>query len=186
MALRISGKHMNVGEALTSRIEGRLEDAVTKYFPGGYNGHVTIEKQGNRFTCDCVIHLDSNVDLQATGSDNDATAAFESAAEKVEKRLRRYKRRLKDHHSNMDKADRLEAAYSIVEAPDAEEEIPDNYNPVIIAESLTSIETQTVAGAVMKLDLTDNPVVVFTNAGSGKTNVVYRRTDGNIGWIDPN
>lgn len=185
MSLQISGKHMNVGEALTARIEDRLEDAVTKYFPGGYNGHVTLEKQGHRFTCDCIIHLDSSADLQATATENDATAAFESAAEKVEKRLRRYKRRLKDHHSRSDKADRMEAAYTIVEAPDADEEIPDNYNPVVIAESLTSIETQTVASAVMKLDLTDNPVVVFTNAGNGKTNVVYRRTDGNIGWIDP-
>ena len=186
MALQISGKHMNIGEALTARIEDRLDDAVTKYFPGGYNGHVTVEKQGSRFTCDCVIHLDSSVDLQATSTENDPTAAFEGAAEKVEKRLRRYKRRLKDHHSKSHKAERLDAAYSIVEAPDTEQEMPENYNPVIIAESLTSIETQTVAGAVMKLDLSDNPVVVFTNAGSGKTNVVYRRNDGNIGWIDPN
>ena len=185
MALQISGKHMNVGEALTARIEDRLDDAVTKYFPGGYNGHVTLEKQGNRFTCDCVIHLDSSADLQATATETDPTAAFESAADKVEKRLRRYKRRLKDHHQKNGKSERMEAAYAIVEAPDEEAEMPDNYNPVIIAESLTSIETQTVANAVMKLDLSDSPVVVFTNAGSGKTNVVYRRVDGNIGWIDP-
>ncbi|MEM9278656.1 MAG: ribosome-associated translation inhibitor RaiA [Pseudomonadota bacterium] len=185
MSLRISGKHMNVGEALTSRIEDRLDDAVTKYFPGGYNGHVTLEKHGNRYSCDCVIHLDSSVDLQGTASESDPTAAFESAADKIEKRLRRYKRRLKDHHANAAKSERLEVAYSIVEAPAEEEEMPEDYNPVIIAESLTSIENQSVAEAVMKLDLTDNPVVVFTNAGSGKTNVVYRRGDGNIGWIDP-
>ncbi len=185
MVLQISGKHMNVGEALTSRIEDRLEDAVTKYFPGGYNGHVTIEKQGNRFTCDCVVHLDSSADLQATATENDATSAFESTADKIEKRLRRYKRRLKDHHPKSSKAERLEVAYSIVESPREEEVIPEDYSPVIIAESLKEIETQSVAEAVMKLDMTDNPVVVFVNAGSGKTNVVYRRGDGNIGWIDP-
>ncbi|MGI9352105.1 MAG: ribosome hibernation-promoting factor, HPF/YfiA family, partial [Rhizobiaceae bacterium] len=150
MNLRISGKHMNVGEALTSRIEDRLDEAVTKYFPGGYTGHVTLEKQGNRYSCDCVIHLDSGVDLQGTDNDADPTAAFESAADKVEKRLRRYKRRLKDHHANAVKANRMEAAYSIVETPAAEEEIPEDYNPVIIAESLTSIESQSVAEAVMK------------------------------------
>ena len=185
MSLQISGKHMNVGDALTARINDRLEDAVTKYFPGGYRGHVTLEKQGNRFAGECIIHLDSSADLQGTALENDATAAFEAAADKIEKRLRRYKRRLKDHHANADKLKRAQAAYAIVEAPAAEEEMPEEYNPVIIAESLTSIETQSVAEAVMKLDLIDTPVVVFTNAGSGKTNVVYRREDGNIGWVDP-
>lgn len=186
MVLQISGKHMNVGETLTARIEDRLEDAVTKYFPGGYDGRVTIEKQGSRFNCDCVLHLDSSADLQATAADSDPTAAFESAADKIEKRLRRYKRRLKDHHSNNSKAERMDVAYSVFEAPAAEEEIPEDYNPVIIAESLTKIQTLSVAEAVMALDLTDNPVMVFVNAGSEKTNVVYRRSDGNIGWIDPN
>ena len=185
MSLRISGKHMNVGDSLTSRIEDRLEDAITKYFPGGYSGHVTLEKQANRYSCDCVIHLDSSADLQSNAIENDPTAAFEAAADKIEKRLRRYKRRLKDHHANASKSARVEAAYSVVESPESKEEMPEDYNPVIIAESLTGVETQTVAGAVMKLDLTDDPVVVFTNAGTGKTNVVFRRQDGNIGWIDP-
>lgn len=185
MSLRISGKHMNVGEALTSTIEARLGDAVSKYFPGGFQGHVTLEKQGNRYSCDCVIHLDSSVDMQASALENDPTAAFEAAAEKIEKRLRRYKRRLKDHHSNASKIERQQVAYAIVEPLAEEEEVPEDYNPVIIAESLTSISSQSVADAVMELDRTDDPVVVFTNAGSGKTNVVYRRSDGNIGWIDP-
>ena len=110
MGLRISGKHMNVGEALTNRIEDRLEEAVGKYFPGGYDGHVTLEKQGGRYECDCVLHLDSSVDLQATAQEVDPTAAFESAADKIEKRLRRYKRRLKDHHANSSKAERINAA----------------------------------------------------------------------------
>ena len=185
MSLQISGKHMNVGDTLTARIQDRLDDAVSKYFPGNYRGHVTLEKQGNRFACECIIHLDSSADLQGTSNEIDPTAAFETAADKIEKRLRRYKRRLKDHHGNAAKAARAEAAYAIVEAPGAEEEMPEEYNPVIIAESLTSIQTQSVAEAVIKLDLIDTPVVVFTNAGNGKTNVVYRREDGNIGWVDP-
>lgn len=185
MSLQISGKHMNVGEALTARIQDRLDEAVSKYFPGNYRGHVTLEKQGSRYACECIIHLDSSADLQGTALDPNPTTAFETAADKIEKRLRRYKRRLKDHHANAAKTAKAEASYAIVEAPAEEEEMPEEYNPVIIAESLTSIETQSVADAVMKLDLIDKPVVVFTNAGNGRTNVVYRREDGNIGWVDP-
>ena len=149
------------------------------------SGHVTLEKQGNRYACDCIIHLDSSMHLQGTAQENDPTAAFEAAADRVEKRLRRYKRRLKDHKNTPAKAVFADAAYAIVESPEKEDEIPDDYSPVIIAESVTSIETQSVAEAVMKLDLIENPFVVFTNAGNGRTNVVYRRDDGNIGWIDP-
>ncbi len=185
MNLQISGKHMNVGDALTSRIEHRIEDAVSKYFNGGFSGNVTLEKHGNRFACDCTIRLDSGVSLQGTSTEVDATAAFDIAAERIEKRLRRYKRRLKDHHQvNSDKI-LADAAYTIVESPENEEEVPDDYNPVIIAESLTSVESLSVADAVMQLDRVDDPVIVFTNAGNGRTNVVYRRSDGNIGWIDP-
>lgn len=176
---------MNVGDALTQRIEDRIDEAVTKYFPGGYSGHVTLEKQGNRFACDCQIHLDSGVVLQGTSDETDPTVAFEAAADRVEKRLRRYKRRLKDHHGNAQARVKAEAAYTIMESPEEEEEIPEDYNPVVIAESLTSVATQTVAEAVVQLDLVDQPVIVFTNAGNGRTNVVYRRADGNIGWIDP-
>ena len=185
MNLQISGKHMNVGEALSARIEDRVDDAVTKYFTGGYTGSVTIEKSGNRFTCDCMVHLNSGTNLQATGSEMDATAAFDAAAERIEKRLRRYKRRLKGHHANASPKAMGEAAYAIMEAPAEEDEVPEDYSPAIIAESLTKIATQSVAQAVMQLDMTDQPVIVFTNAGNGQTNVVYRRSDGNIGWVDP-
>lgn len=172
---------MNIGQALTGRIEDRIDDAVTKYFQHGYSGQVTIEKQGSWFECDCTIHLDSGVVLQARAKQNNANAAFDGAAEKIEKRLRRYKRRLKDHHPS-NEGDAM-AIYSVVESP-SEEEIPENYNPAIIAESTTNLNTLTVAQAVMQLDMTDNPVVVFKHAANGETNVVYRRPDGNIGWID--
>ena len=186
MGLRISGKHMNVGEALTSRIEDRLEEAVTKYFPGGYDGHVTLEKQGSRFACDCVIHLDSSADLQGTASETDPTAAFETAADKIEKRLRRYKRKLKDHHShNGNGREAFEAASYVLASTEDDEELPADFNPLVIAETSAKVKTMTVGMAVMELDLTEAPVVMFKNAANGGVNVVYRRPDGNIGWIDP-
>ncbi len=184
MSLRISGKHMNVGEALSQRIEDRVSDAVSKYFHGGYTGHVTLEKSGNRFKCDCMIHLDSGAVFQASSDELDPTVAFETSADRIEKRLRRYKRRLKDHHSHASKK-QDDAAYTVMAAPADEEEMPEDYNPAVIAESSTSIRIQSVADAVMQLDMTDQPVIVFTNAVNNRTNVVYRRSDGNIGWVDP-
>lgn len=184
MGLRISGKHMNIGEALSQRIHDRMDEAVSKYFDGGHTAQVTIEKSGSGFDCDCTIHLDTGIVLQAAAKGHDATACFDEAAGKIEKRLRRYKRRLKDHHAS-GSAVAAPASYSVFEAPSQEEEIPEDFNPVIIAESLTPVATQTVAQAVLQLDLTDRPVVVFRNAASGQVNVVYRRPDGNIGWIDP-
>lgn len=184
MTLNVSGKQMNVGEALTERIHERIGDAVEKYFGHGFSGQVTMEKSGHWYDCDCMIHLDSGVVLQASAKAQEPTSAFEDTADKIEKRLRRYKRRLKDHHSKAES--RQDAAvYSVVERPAEDEEVPADYNPVIIAESVTTMNTQSVAQAVVQLDLTDHPVVVFKNAANGATNVVYRRADGNIGWIDP-
>jgi len=184
MKLRISGKNMDMGDTLRHRIEDKIDEAVSKYFDGGYSGHATVEKSGSGFECDLLIHLDTGVILQARGSDSDATACFESAAGKVEKRLRRYKRRLKDHHANASR--QIENAnYIVMQAPAAEEEVPEDFAPVTIAESSKHIRTQSVADAVMQLDLTDEPVIVFTNGANDQVNVVYRRSDGNIGWIDP-
>ena len=184
MSLTISGKQMNVGDALTSRISERIDEAVEKYFGHGYSGRATLEKDGNWYDCDLMIHLASGAELQATARSGDPTSSFEDAADKIEKRLRRYKRRLKDHHAHGNvKSD--SAYYSVVESPREEEEVPDDFNPVIIAESTTTMNHQTVAQAVVQLDLTDHPFVIFKNAANGETNVVYRRSDGNIGWIDP-
>lgn len=175
---------MNVGEALTNRINGRIDEAVTKYFGNGYSGQVTLEKESSWYECDCTIRLDSGVILQATAKTTDPTSSFEDTANKIEKRLRRYKRRLKDHHSDA-RIKSSEAFYSVVEIPDTEEEIPEDYNPVVIAESTKRMNTQTVAQAVVELDLTDHMFVVFKNAANDEINIVYRRNDGNIGWVDP-
>ena len=184
MNLRISGKHMDIGDAFRTKIEERIEDAVNKYFDGGYGGSVTVEKSGSRFSADCLVHLDSGISLQATGQAQDPQLAFDAAAERVEKRLRRYKRRLKAHPVSP-VSEWIDLDYRVV-APVAEEdeEVPLDYAPAIVAESTVALKTMSVADAVIELDTRDSPVVVFRNAGNTHVNVVYRRPDGNIGWID--
>jgi ribosomal subunit interface protein len=185
MNLRISGKHMDIGEAFRTRIEGRIGEAVDKYFDGSYSGSVTVEKSGSRFSADCMIHLDTGMALQAAGEAQEPTSAFDAAAERIEKRLRRYKRRLKSHKASPSEPD-IMAAYRVMEPlADDDEEIPDDYAPAVVAESTVSLRTMTVASAVIELDSRDSPVFVFRQAGSGQVNIVYRRDDGNIGWIDP-
>ena len=185
MNLRISGKHMDIGDTFRAKIEGRIEDAVNKYFDGGYGGSVTVEKSGSRFSADCLVHLDTGISLQATGQAQDPQLAFDAAAERVEKRLRRYKRRLKTHPASSPASEWIDLDYRVV-APvaDEDEEVPVDYAPAVVAESTVALKTMSVADAVIELDTKDSPVVVFRNAGNSHVNVVYRRPDGNIGWID--
>jgi len=184
MTLRISGKHMEIGEAFRTRIEGRIGDAVDKYFDGGFSGRVTVEKAWTRFNADCMISLDTGISLQATGEAQDPQLAFEAAAERIEKRLRRYKRRLKSHATAV--ADPFDVTYRVMTAvSDEDDEVPDDFAPAIVAESSLTLRTMTVASAVFELDTKDSPVFVFKNAGNDQVNVVYRRNDGHIGWIDP-
>jgi ribosomal subunit interface protein len=185
MNLRISGKHMEIGDSFRLKIEGRVSDAVAKYFDGGYAGHVTVEKSGSRYTADCTVRLDTGISLQATGQAQDPQFAFDAAAERIEKRLRRYKRRLKSHTPTGNGAQIIDLDYRVV-APvaDEDDEVPEDYAPAIVAESTVSLETMSVASAVIELDTKDSPVFVFRNAGNDHVNVVYRRQDGNIGWID--
>ncbi|MGN6550720.1 MAG: ribosome hibernation-promoting factor, HPF/YfiA family [Pararhizobium sp.] len=186
MSVRVSGKHMEIGDAFRSRIEDSIEGAIAKYFDGGFSSQVTVERAGSRFTADCKVHLDTGVVLQATGEAQEPQASFEITAERIEKRLRRYKRRLKDHHAGNDQdGSYAEVAYRVFDGGhDEEDEVPADYAPAIVAESSRPIRTMSVATAVMALDLTDDPVLIFKNAGNNTLNVVYRRTDGNIGWID--
>jgi ribosomal subunit interface protein len=185
MSLRISGKHMEIGDAFRTRIEGRVGEAVAKYFDGGYAGHVTVEKSGSRFTADCMVRLDTGIALQATGQAQEPQIAFDAAAERIEKRLRRYKRRLKSHTPAGSAADGIDLDYRVM-APvaDEDDEVPEDYAPAIVAESTVALRTMSVASAVIELDMKDSPVVVFRNAGNEHVNIVYRRPDGNIGWID--
>jgi len=194
MPFRVSGRNIDVGEALRARINARVTDATAKYFDGGFSGHVTIGKEGFGFRTECVIHLDSGIVLEADALAADAYASADQAAIRLERRLRRYKSRLKDHQvTRADGQARQATDSTSVDAPsyviaapahDSEEEVA-QWNPVIIAESTTTLKRLSVSEAVMELDMTGVPVVVFRHAGHGRINLVYRRADGHIGWVDP-
>lgn len=190
MTLRISGKNMDIGEALRTQVEDRVQAAIAKYFDGTVTGHVTVEKEGTGFRTECVLHLPTGVTLEAQGMAHDAYAAFDQSAHRIEKRLRRHKRRLRDHTSDLNgnKIAPVEAAYSILEAPvDVEEDVPADgeYHPVVIAETTRTLHRRSVSEAVLELDLSGASFLCFLHAGTGRMNVVYRRHDGAIGWIDP-
>jgi ribosome hibernation promoting factor len=184
MGLRISGKNIDIGDAFRGHVEARIGDAIEKYFDGGFEGQVTVEREGSGFHSDCTVHLDTGIVLRAEGTGQDAHQSFDLAAERIEKRLRRYKRRLKEHHG-APRGEVEPAASYVIAAPDEDAEVGTEESPVVIAEESTSLTTMSVGHAVMAMDLADVPVVVFRHAVHGGINVVYRRSDGNIGWIDP-
>jgi ribosomal subunit interface protein len=191
MALRVSGKNIDIGESLRNQIISRLSGAVKRYFDGGVTGHVIVEPEGTGFRTDCTLHLSSGVTLQADGMAHDAYFSADKAAERIEKRLRRYNRRLKDRSAQQNgtnnSAWNLDVPAYVIQTPDDDfdDEGEGAFNPVVIAEVKKNMRTMAVSDAVLDLDLTGAPVLVFRHAGSGRVNIVYRRTDGNIGWIDP-
>lgn len=189
MTLRVSGKNMDVGEALRGKAETHIDAVVKKYFDGGYDGHLTLEPEGIGFNAICSIHLDTGAVLQSTAYGGDAVSAYEIMSDTVEKRLRRYKRKLKSHRSargtGANGIDGEEARYTVFAASESEDEVAEDFSPPVIAESTSNLRTMSVGEAVMLLDLQQSGVVMFRHAGHGGLNVVYRRADGNIGWIDP-
>ena len=187
MDIQVSGKNMDLGEALQTHVSDKLTDSVRKYFDRGAEAAVTFTKGRNTVECEMTAHLASGVFLAAHGEAGDAYGAFEESLEKLEKRVRRYKRKLKNHHANGHEPLPAEAAsYYLLEAPTQEEDdSPEELNPVVIAESQTTLREMTVGSAVMQLDISEQPAIVFKNAAHGRINVVYRRRDGHIGWIDP-
>ncbi|MES2749894.1 MAG: ribosome-associated translation inhibitor RaiA [Pseudomonadota bacterium] len=195
MTLRVSGKSISVGEALRDRVSERTDEVLRKYFDGNYSGHITLSKDGFGFRTDCALHLDSGITLEADAMAADAYASADQALLQIEKRLRRYKSRLKDRSSRKAHAASeamselngmgLDAPSYVIEAPSDNEDDVTEFNPVIIAEAVTSLKRFSVSEAVMELDLTGAAVMVFQHGGSGRVNVIYRRPDGNVGWVDP-
>lgn len=195
MTLRISGKSISVGDALRGRVSERTDEVLRKYFDGNYSGHITLSKDGFGFRTDCSLHLDSGVTLEAESNAQDAYVSADQALLQIEKRLRRYKSRLKDRsarkaHAEAEQlaeltAPTLDAPSYIIEAPDHDDEVSSGYEPVIIAESTKSLKRFSVSQAVEELDFTGAAVVVFQHGSTGRVNLVYRRTDGNVGWVDP-
>ena len=193
MQVQVSGKHVDVGEALRTRVSDDITSTIGKYFDRGGTADVVVAKDGFNFKVDCTIRLDSGQMLQSHGQGADAHTAFGLALDKIETRVRRYKRRLKSHSIQAGARREETAALYVLRSPDDDEDVEDWGGPdsqgaptgMIIAESEEALRTMTVSMAVMELDLTESRTIVFRNAAHGGLSVVYRRPDGNIGWIDP-
>jgi ribosome hibernation promoting factor len=185
MDLAIKGKGLDIGTALRDHVDAELSDAVGKYFSRAHDATVSVSREAHLFRADITVHPVRGVVVQSHGAAGDAYAAFDAALERIAKRLRRYKRRLTDHHKSRGYEDSLPAQQYIIQ-PEAEgEEVPADGQPAIIAELATEISTLSVGDAVMRMDLADVPALMFRNVSHGGLNVIYRRSDGNIGWIDP-
>jgi len=194
MQVQVTGKHVDVGEALRSRVSDELTSSISKYFDReGGGADVVVSREGSAFKVDCAVTLASGQQLTSQGIGGDAHLAFDAALEKMSKRIRRYKNRLKDHHGQALAKQAESAAYFVIASSDLDdddEELDDGgaqgfSEPMIIAETERPVRSMTVSMAVMELDLTEAQTIVFRNAAHGGLSVVYRRPDGNIGWIDP-
>ena len=187
MRYQITGKHIDVGEALQTYVQEALNIVVEKYAERPTEAVVTFSKTGQEFSCEATVHLSTGLTVQANGRSFDIYPCFDSCCEKMEKQLRRYKRRLKDHHK--ERALPVEAfgasSYVIATREADNDDEPETLTPVIIAEMETRIPSISVGEAVMQMELAQSPVLVFRNEGTEGVNVVYRREDGNIGWIEP-
>lgn len=188
MDIRVSGHQVDTGEALKTRVEDRLNAISEKFFSKAISAHTTFGKApGGAFSADIVMHVMHGLTVKASAEEHDAHQAFDQAAQKVEKQLRRYKRRLNDRHQQSAHAlVEEEASYRVFDAIDEEgesEELGDS--PPIVAETRVDVPEASVSDAVMMLDLRDTNALMFKNAGTGTHNMVYRRRDGSIGWVEP-
>lgn len=183
MDITVKGKQMDVGQALRTHTEDAVDAAVSKYFDRAIDSTVTYSKVNSGFHVEIVVHVGRGVTVHGTGEATDAYPAMDAAMERVAKQLRRYHRKLVNHHANA--SDDIHAAQYSILAQSEEEEVAVESHPAIVAEMEHNISTMSVSDAVMRLDLGNLPVVMFKNGSHGGLNVVYRRTDGNVGWIDP-
>lgn len=186
MEISVKGKQIDVGDALRGHVEAQLQSSVKKYFENALDSTVVFSKDGHVFRTEISVHAGRGMVMQGGASADDAYASFDNALSRIAKQLRRYKGRISDHHRNGPSDDELMLAqYSIIESEQGEHELPEAGMPTIVAEMPHKIATLTVAQAVMRMDLADTPAMMFRNRAHGGLNVVYRRSDGNVGWIDP-
>ncbi|GAN78635.1 SSU ribosomal protein S30P /sigma 54 modulation protein [Acidocella aminolytica 101 = DSM 11237] len=194
MQLTVSGKQVELSDALRVHVDTQLGNITAKYFDHALEAQVTFGRARSFFTCDINLHAGRGITVRGEGEAADARTAFEDAAEHIAKRLRRYRRRVSAHQRDLNKI-KPEMARAYILAPESEEEehatpngvdtATQEFHATVIAEDMTAIETLTVRDAVMKMDLAFQPVKMFRNSKTGGLNVVYRRTDGHVGWIDP-
>ncbi|HTV32920.1 MAG TPA: ribosome-associated translation inhibitor RaiA [Methylocella sp.] len=194
MSLRVSGKNLDIGSAFRTHIESRIDTALAKYKAVLVAGHVTIEPEGSGFRADCTLHLRTGATLQSDAKAHEPYASFNRAADLLENQIRRHHQRLIERHNGaaVDNRAAMERAALQPEPVGGKGETAADtgtssleLHPAVIAESSSGYKEMTVSGAAMELDATNAHVVVFRRASDGRTNVVYRRPDGNIGWIDP-
>lgn len=186
MQLAINGKQVQISDALKDHVERLVTDITEKYFGDPLEGQVTVSKEGHDFRTDIAVHVGRDMFVRGQGNDSDAYKSADKAGEHIDKRLRRFKRRVRDHH-RADGGAKVAAQQYVLAADHAETQPTpeEEWQPVVVAEMTTSIEDLSVEEAVMRLELGDLPVVMFRNRSHGELNVIYRRSDGNIGWIDP-
>lgn len=187
MQYQISGKQIDIGEALQTHVKSEIGEIVEKYAERPTDALVVFSKSASEYVCEATVHLSTGLTATAKGHAHEIYAAFDSCGEKLEKQLRRYKRRLKDHHrARTQPVEHSAASTYILAGSEVSEDLePEDLQPMIIAEMETKIASLSVGEAVMQMELSGSPVLIFRNEGNSGVNVVYRREDGNVGWIDP-
>ncbi|MGC9417405.1 MAG: ribosome hibernation-promoting factor, HPF/YfiA family [Rhodovulum sp.] len=187
MLYQISGKQIDIGEALQTHVKDELNAVVQKYAERPTDANVVFSRNAHEYVCETTVHLSTGLTAQAKAHATEIYAAFDSCCDKMEKQLRRYKRRLKDHHRDRSEPVELMGAssYILAASEHAEESEPESLQPMIIAEMETQIPSISVGEAVMQMELAGKDLLVFRNEKTGKINVVHTREDGNVGWIDP-
>lgn len=188
MQYQISGKQIEIGQALQTHVQDSLGGIAEKYAGRPTDATVIFSKSGSEFVCETSVHLSTGLTASAKGHAHEIYAAFEATADKLEKQLRRYKRRLKDHHRERTQPIDVfgGASYILASSDEATDEAePESLQPIIVAEMETKIPSLSVGEAVMQMEISNAPLLVFRNEGHDRVNVVYRRDDGNVGWIDP-
>ena len=191
MRYQITGKHIDIGAALQTHVKDELGAVVSKYAERPTDANIIFSKSAHEFVCEATVHLSTGLTAQAKAHATEIYAAFDDCSAKMEKQLRRYKRRLKDHHAGNTTLPSEPAAESVIHVngydSEADEELPETSDdtPLTVAETAVHIRTMSVSEAVMQLELQEVPALMFRNAGHDRLNMVYRRPDGHIGWVDP-
>ncbi len=185
MQLSVKGKQIDVGDSLRQHVQTQLTDIVGKYFGGSLDASVTFSREAHLYRADITVHAGRNILLQSNASANEPYPAFDMAADRIAKRLNRHKERLRKHHQEGPAEEALMAPSFVLNPEEDNAAGGANDNPVVVAEMTTPIETLTVGEAVMRLDLGDLPALMFRSRANGSLNMIYRRPDGHIGWVDP-
>ncbi len=185
MQLSVKGKQIDVGDALRQHVETQLGDIIGKFFSESLDANVSFSREAHMFRADITVHAGRGLVLQSNASAAEPYPAFDQAAERIAERLRRHKNRLKKHHQEQPADQAVIAQAFVLNAEQADDMDAGHDNPLVVAEMTTPIEMLTVSQAVMRLDFGDLPALMFRNKAHGGLNMIYRRADNNIGWVDP-